>query len=160
MKPTAFIALAAALLGTACGDTTTVQDLIRDEILAAAPEVARIEFAVTLPGLVGIRLRGRTLAVEAFGVKAWKAVQRIALGAPIDGGTLVHATSSSDGSAARMACENNFKQIALATHNYESSYGYLPGLWISQGGWSSTPAAPGASAISPWCCCSSAPAST
>ena len=49
--------------------------------------MARIEFArLTLPGLVGIRLRGRTLAVETFGVKAWKAAQRIALGAPIDGG--------------------------------------------------------------------------
>jgi hypothetical protein len=33
----------------ACGDTATVQDLVRDEILAAAPEVARIDFAAPTP---------------------------------------------------------------------------------------------------------------
>ena len=54
--------------------------------------MARIEFVVARifklarPGLVGVRLGGRTLAVEAFRVEAWSAAQRIALGAAIDGG--------------------------------------------------------------------------
>ena len=47
--------------------------------------VARI-FELARPGLVGVGLGGRALAIEAFRVDAWSAENRIALGAAIDGG--------------------------------------------------------------------------
>ena len=60
--------------------------------------VARI-FKLARPGLVSVRLGGRTLAVETFGVKAREADQRIALGAAIDGGKFLVPPASAPRSA-------------------------------------------------------------